>query len=307
MCFVFFYIAPTNNPECQSLSDLINNLKQNFERIPFSSIPIPGLDPTKPSTLKCNEFSNCTGFNCNGRVYGRQILFSINMNYCAKPITAYVTGSYPSENLVFSQKIRNAEEFYLIQFNFNVPNTSTTVPVKLYGKIDMVRSPGKVTFTAGIVPKVNLLIPIHLQSLNLVNNQVIRVNTTVCGVSKLTTANHADSEQEISYHLPSHFNLDEVATTSTTSGQGSSSPYSGMSTMQGTSTNQAIGSEGLTGTSTMQGTSTKQAIGSGWLIGGVIAAIVTSTVAIVVVIIAGVLMYFKRSKRDNGYPLIEEK
>ncbi|EDV27878.1 uncharacterized protein TRIADDRAFT_63597 [Trichoplax adhaerens] len=288
-----FYVSsgqcatPTNNPECQSLSDLINNLKQNFDRIPLSLIPIPGLDPTKPNTLKCYEFSNCTGFNCSGKVYGRQIQFSFDMSYCAKPITAYISANYPSENITFSQKIRHAEEFYLTQFTFNVPNTNITVPVKLYGKINMVRSPGKVTVTAGIVPKFNLLFPIPLQSFNLVNNQVIRVNTAVCGVSKLTTANHADCEQELSYHLPSHFNLDEVATTSSTSGHGSSSPYSGMSTMQGTSTKQAIGSGGLTG--------------------GAIAAIVTSAVAIVVVFIVGVLLHFKRSKRNNGYPLTEEK
>ena len=86
-------VDPTDNPECQSFADIINEIKKNFDRIPLNLLPIPGLDTTKPTTLQCYEFANCTGFNCSGQVYGTHIQFSFDMDYCAKPIKAYLTVS----------------------------------------------------------------------------------------------------------------------------------------------------------------------------------------------------------------------
>lgn len=86
-------VAPTNNPECQSFADLINEIKKRFDQIPISLLPIPGLDPTKPTTLQCYEHPNCTGFNCSGQIYGTDIQFSFKLDYCAKPATAQVSVS----------------------------------------------------------------------------------------------------------------------------------------------------------------------------------------------------------------------
>ena len=85
-------IAPTVNPECQSLADLINSLKKQLDNLSSFQAPlIPGLDPSKNTTLQCHEYSNCNGFNCSGQVYGRHIQFSFNLDYCAKPVTANIS------------------------------------------------------------------------------------------------------------------------------------------------------------------------------------------------------------------------
>ena len=86
-------IVPTVNPECLSLADLINELKLRFDQIPLNLLAIPGLDPLQRTTLQCYEYSNCNGFNCSGKVYGRDIQFSVNLDYCAHPITANLSVS----------------------------------------------------------------------------------------------------------------------------------------------------------------------------------------------------------------------
>lgn len=64
-----------------------------FDQIPLTLLPIPGLDPSKKTTLRCYEYPNCNGFNCSGKIYGRDIQFSVNLDYCARPIVANVSVS----------------------------------------------------------------------------------------------------------------------------------------------------------------------------------------------------------------------
>lgn len=88
----FLQVAiPTVNPECQSLADIINDVKRRLDQVPLSLLPIPGLNTSLPTTLTCYEYPSCTGFNCSGSVYGTHLQFSFNFDYCLKPISANIS------------------------------------------------------------------------------------------------------------------------------------------------------------------------------------------------------------------------
>lgn len=52
---------------------------------------------------------------------------------------------YPAENIRFTRVITHAEEFYITEFSFSIQNINISLPIKLYGKVKMVRSPGMIT------------------------------------------------------------------------------------------------------------------------------------------------------------------
>lgn len=79
------------NPECQSVADVINELTGNFDKIPVDLMGIPGLNPSKQTTLVCLEYSDCNGFNCSGELYGRYVEFSFGLEFCSNPITANIS------------------------------------------------------------------------------------------------------------------------------------------------------------------------------------------------------------------------
>ncbi|EDV29681.1 uncharacterized protein TRIADDRAFT_52336 [Trichoplax adhaerens] len=89
--------------------------------------------------------------------------------------------AYPAENITIIRNIKHADEFFITKISFVIPTINVTVPVKLFGKISMTRSPGKVTVTAGIIPKLDVPSPIVPPPFNILNNRVINVDTTRCG------------------------------------------------------------------------------------------------------------------------------
>lgn len=94
--------------QCQTLADLINEIKRRFDQIPLALLPIPGLDLTKKTTLQCYEYANCNGFNCSGKVYGRDMQFSVSLDYCGNPVVANVSVceiAHQSFNYIFKKPI----------------------------------------------------------------------------------------------------------------------------------------------------------------------------------------------------------